>query len=209
MKKIIILLVFILAICCIGVFLYINNKGMTKEEFGNLIKSFENVSNVKIEEKQISKDNLISDKLQILSIRYIKDGRMLVKEENDIEKHTWSDYNTKECIIYSPSLKQYEIGEYNEFDISQWDDIEYKFIGYEKCNRTKCAVAQLRFTHNELTTTMWVDIQNGMFLKVRNKGIDSWGEEYELINEYTPTYGVVTDEDVKRPDLEGYTQLEH
>ena len=45
------------------------------------------------------------------------------------------------------------------------------------------------------------------FEKTINKGIDSMGEEYEIITECTPTYGVVTDEDVQRPNLEGYTQL--
>ena len=54
---------------------------------------------------------------------------------------------------------------------------------------------------------MWLDIRNGAILKRVNIGIDSYGDEYEFELESTITYGVVTDEDVARPDLTGYTEM--
>ena len=82
--------------------------------------------------------------------------------------------------------------------------------GYEKINGTKCAVAELKFAEIEnVTTTYWIDAQKGTLLKLVNKGIDLDGKEYEYIDEYTATYDIVKDEDVEKPNLEGYTQLEN
>lgn len=55
---------------------------------------------------------------------------------------------------------------------------------------------------------MWLDSEKGTLLKLVNKGISSDGSEYEYIDEYTATYDVVTDEDVKKPDLTGFEKIE-
>ena len=79
-------------------------------------------------------------------------------------------------------------------------------FGYEEYNTTKCAVAE--FAQSSLTVMIWVDAQKGTVLKTINKGIDETGNEYEIIEEYKVSYDVVTDEDVKKPDLTGYTFIE-
>ena len=80
--------------------------------------------------------------------------------------------------------------------------------GYKKYNGTKCAVSEFKFDDLELTTEVWIDIAKGTMMKTINTGIDDTGKEYQIIEEYTATYNIVTDEDVKKPDLTGYTLIE-
>ena len=206
MKKIIIATILILAICCIGVFIYINDKDMSKEEFISLVNSFSNVSNVKIEEKEIQKKgNRVSERTTVICR---KEGKTLTIQ-NGVSTFNciWTDSQTKEKIIFDPNLKEYSNPEYKEKDDSRWDNVEYKFIGYKFYKFTKCVVVELKYINEQITRTEWVDTKKGTVLKAIDEGKNSWGEEYELITECTPTYGVVTDEDVQRPNVEGYREL--
>lgn len=81
-------------------------------------------------------------------------------------------------------------------------------FGFKKYNGTRCAVAEFKFNDLNLRTKIWLDAKKGTLLKTVNNGIDDIGEEYEIIEEYVATYNVVTDEDVKKPDLTGYTLIE-
>lgn len=80
--------------------------------------------------------------------------------------------------------------------------------GFEKYNGVKCAVAEFKVSDINLTIKIWSDVQKGTVLKTSNIGIDDTGREYEIVEEYTVTYNVVTDEEVKKPDLTGYTLIE-
>lgn len=80
-------------------------------------------------------------------------------------------------------------------------------FGYEKYNGTKCAVGEFKNDKSGLMVKIWLDAKKGTCLKIVNIGIDSSGKQYETVDEYIATYGVVTDEDVKKPDLTGYTKL--
>ena len=81
-----------------------------------------------------------------------------------------------------------------------------RLYGYEEYNDTKCAVAEFKWKDSALKTRIWIDNDRGTCLKIENTGIDSEGNEYEYIDEYIVTYDIVTDEDVKKPDLTGYTE---
>lgn len=81
--------------------------------------------------------------------------------------------------------------------------------GYEKYNGTRCAVGEFYMKDSNLTVTIWLDAKKGTCLKIINSGYDSFGKPFEYIEEYKATYGVVTDEDVKKPDLTGYTLIEY
>lgn len=78
--------------------------------------------------------------------------------------------------------------------------------GYEEYNNTRCAVAEFSWEDLALKTRIWIAKDRGTTLKVKNTGINSEGNQYEYIDEYRVTYDIVTDEDVKRPDLTGYTE---
>lgn len=111
MKKITIFVVIFLILLSLGITFFVTNKKLSKDEFITLMKSFENISNVKLEGT---------------STKYIKDGNMLVIEENDV--HTWSNSKTKECIRYIPSAKQYALIDYGESGFSELKDAKYTFI---------------------------------------------------------------------------------
>lgn len=81
-----------------------------------------------------------------------------------------------------------------------------RLYGYEEYNDTKCAVAEFEWEDLELKTRIWLDKDRGTYLKIVNTGIDSEGNQYEYIDDYIVTYDIVTDEDVKKPDLTGYTE---
>ena len=77
---------------------------------------------------------------------------------------------------------------------------------YEEYNNTRCAVAEFSWEDLALKTRIWIAKDRGTTLKVKNTGINSEGNQYEYIYEYSVIYDIVTDEDVKRPDLTGYTE---
>lgn len=82
-----------------------------------------------------------------------------------------------------------------------------RLYGYEEYKDNKCAVAEFKWEQLELKTRIWIDKDRGTCLKIVNIGIDSEGEQYEHINEYIVTYDIVSDEDVKKPDLTGYEDI--
>ena len=79
--------------------------------------------------------------------------------------------------------------------------------GYETYNNTKCAIGEFYIETSNLTIKIWLDANKGTCLKTINTGIDSSGKPYEHIEEYIATYGVVTNQDVMKPSLTGYTEL--
>jgi len=192
MKKIIIFLITSLILIGLICTFCIANQKLTKEEFISLMKIFENVSNVKLEGS---------------TTKYIKDQYMLSIRDDGL--YTWQNSKTKEYIVYSPNLKEYSSLSYHNEEFNNLEDSEYTFIGYEKYNDTKCAVGEFKIADLNLTTRIWIDAQKGTCLKILNTGIDSEGKTYEITDEYTATYDVVTDKDVKKPDLAGYTFVEN
>ena len=58
-----------------------------------------------------------------------------------------------------------------------------------------------------IVTTFWIDAKTGTYLKIVNNGRDYNNQQYEYVEEYIATYGIVNADDVKRPDLTGYTEI--
>lgn len=81
-------------------------------------------------------------------------------------------------------------------------------FGYEKYNNIKCAVGEFKIQEYNTTVTVWLDAKKGTCLKIVNSGYDSMGESFEYIEEYTAIYDVVNDENIKKPDLTGYTLVD-
>ena len=191
MKKIIILIVVILILLSgIAIFLMANNE-LSKDEFISVMKGFDQVSNVKIEGSMT---------------KYIKDEYMLSIRDDGL--YTWANSKTEECISYFPNDKIYAFVDYVNSDNIGVEESEYTFIGYEKYNGTKCIVGEFKteIEKEVLTTRIWIDAERGTCLKIVNAGIDFSGNQYEIVEEYTATYDIVTDEDVKKPDLTEYTE---
>lgn len=191
MKKMIIATSIVILVFVIGILFYKADDELSKEEFISLMKNFENVSNVKIEGS---------------STKYIKDGYMLSIMNNGVGIYTWSNSKTKECISYIPSEKIYSYIEYGESEYSELNDAQYSFKGYKKYNDIECAVGEFKL-EKEWTVEIWIDSKKGTCLKTININVDSNGKKRENEENYTAIYNVVKDDDVRKPDLTGYTEI--
>jgi hypothetical protein len=80
-------------------------------------------------------------------------------------------------------------------------------FGFEEYMGARCAIAEFKFNDLNLTTKIWVDTNKGTLLKTINEGRDSNNKKYELTDEYVATYNVVTDEDVRKPELTDYSLI--
>ena len=114
-KRIIFIGIISIAILILGAvyFCYLNNKEMSKEDFLQLMKSFENVPNVKLESS--------------ITTKYIKDGYSISIRKDEI--YTWANSKTKECISWSPKSKTYSVLDYRN-DQTGLENAEYNFIRF-------------------------------------------------------------------------------
>ena len=78
---------------------------------------------------------------------------------------------------------------------------------FEEYMGARFAIAEFKFNDLNLTTKIWVDTNKGTLLKTINEGRDSNNKKYELTDEYVATYNVVTDEDVRKPELTDYSLI--
>ncbi len=111
MKKISISIIIILILLGLFTIFFITNKRLSKDEFISLMKSFEQVSNVKIEGSVT---------------KYIKDEYMLSIRKDGL--YTWGNSKTKESIGYFPNLKTYSLLNYDDSDVTGLENSEYTFI---------------------------------------------------------------------------------
>ena len=79
-------------------------------------------------------------------------------------------------------------------------------FGYEKYKGVKCAVAHIKYTNFNTANTIWVDVKNGFTLKTISETESVYGKR-GTVRESIVTLNKVTDADIQRPDLTGYTQL--
>lgn len=111
MKKVIILIIAILMILSLLGMFYMTNRKLTKEQFISLMKSFEQISNVKLEGS---------------TTKYIKDEIMLSVRNDGL--HTWVNAKTKESIGYFPNMEIYSLLNYEESDSTGLENSEYTFV---------------------------------------------------------------------------------
>ena len=106
--------------------------------------------------------------------------------------------------------------------ISLIDDAqyEYKYIKKEKVKENRCIVIELKrkyeageyslgiFGSNEnaveIKCKIWIDENTGMILKAEAESIEESGEKNTTAVEYDVQWNVVKDEDVEKPNLDGY-----
>ncbi len=203
MKKIYVILFLIIVIIGLNIYVYFNNKMPTQElsesEIKELFYNIKKYNNIYVETitegenfKQVSK-------------RYQKNGIILTKEPD--EKNTyiyWVNTNTNESLVIQEGHKVWYKSE-----IDDEDKNNYKFIEYEKYNKAKCAVVQITTGNNETNRNTndiegkaWVDLKTGVILKMEYK--NDQGEEYKSYSNII--LNKVKDEDIVKPNLEGYTE---
>lgn len=203
MKKIFLLGILLIIITGLGISFYINNKlptqQLSEKEIKELFHNIKNYDNIYVETTTEGED------FKYVSKRYQKNGIILTIEPN--EKNTyiyWVNTNTNESLVIQEGSKAWYRSE-----IADKDNNSYKFIGYEKYNKTKCAVIQITTENNEedsnrdgLEGKAWVDLKTGIVLRMEYK--NNQGKEYKSYS--TITFNRVKDEDVAKPNLDGYTE---
>ena len=203
MKRTYVILFLIIVIIGLNIYVYFNNKMPTQElsesEIKELFYNIKKYNNIYVETitegenfKQVSK-------------RYQKNGIILTKEPD--EKNTyiyWVNTNTNESLVIQEGHKVWYKSE-----IDDEDKNNYKFIEYEKYNKAKCAVVQITTGNNETNRNTndiegkaWVDLKTGVILKMKYK--NDQGEEYKSYSNII--LNKVKDEDIVKPNLEGYTE---
>lgn len=147
--------------------------------------------------------------------RYYKDGKaMLVQNNNEGQKIImWNDTNTKETIILNPQeLKATIIKDSNIVPSSMpmplaLDDemLKWSFaflITSDEIDGQEC----YKINYGE---TSWISKDNGTMLKTNNGKVVIDGKEYDNIVEYKNwQFNKLTDADLARPNLIGYTVTE-
>lgn len=211
-RKLIICLIIILLIV-IGIVIYIYYNKLPTEPLNEatikeLLNKYDDIENIRIETSEKFKDrNTIEEVInkkgeKALSVSKSKNHNITDWEDLKTGEHIKIDENSKVWV----SIPQNKSKDENE-------NI-YKFIKYEKYNNSKCAVIELTNT-SEYTkenpdvvlitnARMWVDLKTGISLKTEY--IDNFGDEYESYS--TVTLNKVKDEDVAKPNLDGYTEYD-
>lgn len=173
---------------------------LNEDEIITLISKYTKFDNMKIETTENGNG---TEEVKIIT--NIKDGKTkITTKSKNSEMIEWSDSKSGENIMVDVENKTwYDIAKGGNEDI--WQD-SYQFIGYEKYNNSKCAIIEQineisyegKDANQALKTTakMWVDLKTGVALKTEYSN-----KAYSVV-----TFNKVTDEDVMKPDLNGYTQ---
>ena len=114
MKKTVVIVILILILVALGSLVYwSNNKKMSKEDFIELMQSFKDVTNVKLESSTL--------------IKYIKGQKALSVGKDGV--YTWSNLETNESISWSPIYRTYSIVKYED-NSTGLETADYTFIRF-------------------------------------------------------------------------------
>lgn len=210
MKRIYILLIIIFILAAIlGIKIY-NSKNPSKylkyslEDIQKILDKANKIKNYEC--KEINGKGCYY--FSYVSLYKKKDNKILYGLRNG---YTINDYDSRKAITYSNSTVskkiwfETEMLEYEKPTTSNFLTIGYKgeissseslrVIDKAKYKGKNCLIITMR---NEDSINIWVDIENGLVLKVDD------GKE---IYEYEYSFNTVTEEDVT-PDLTGYEKIE-
>lgn len=214
-KKILIIIAIILILLCItvGAVLY-NNSKMSVKDIIELSNNLSSINNVKLHIENVGQE-INPDG----GTFYIKDG-IEVSESGEI----WTDTKNGEKIYVSNSMKYIQVikGEQISelefiYALLKGNSMKYKYIGEEDINGHSCYVFTLTQTQEttdsedktsyviEYTDKYYIDKETGLVIQEEKKQSD---KEDILKRIYHYTFDVVTDEDVKKVNLEDYPDYE-
>ena len=159
-----IIMLFVLSL--FGIKLFEDNSMLSKSDFISLMDKESKISNVKIETTNQYDEGIPTRE----NIRYKKDNIILDQRADGI--CFWSEDNHN-IIGFNPEKKEYSLSQAVS-DKNLMEQFTYTFIGTKEFDNIKCAVG--KFEINDKKITMWVNIKNGLTLKIINEGTDSLRE---------------------------------
>ena len=208
--------VIIIIIVMVGISLIFYNrniKKMNRDDVKALAQKVATIDNISCEIAiESSEENVGSS----ISDYKLKDGKMTGKVDtfeiydNKAEQELIQiDEDSKEAYVYSEYSSQidnFEAMLCTAEKLLESNDYEYLFKKYETVNGVKCVAFAL--SNSNTTFDIWLDKSNGMIVKM----VCSYSAEGENSISTTMYYrykiGGVTDADVQKPNLDGYTTIQ-
>lgn len=206
-KKIVngIIIVFIIIIVMIG-FAYIHNsRKWTRSKVVELMKKTENYNNFEITynngEKVLYRNNVLLQKNAEITI--------------------WTNYETKEKISIIQN-EQYPNGKVivennveNDYEGLRYylkyinnNTYHYKYIDEEEYNQKECVIIELENKNENVCIKLYIDKANGTTVKAEYYKINENERTLEISNEYNIKLDQVTNNDIIKPDLTKYNDIE-
>ena len=208
--------VIIIIIAIVGIYLILYNrnfKKMNRDDVKTLAQKVATIDNISCEIAiESSEENVESS----ISDYKLKDGKLISKidtfeiyDNKDEQSLIQIDRDSKEAYVYSEydsQIDDFEAMLCTAEKLLESNDYEYIFKDYETVNGVKCVAFSLSNTNT--TFDIWLDKSNGMIVKM----VCNYYAEGEKTISTTMLYrykiGSVTDEEVQKPNLEGYTIID-
>lgn len=207
-------IIIIIAIVGISLIFYNRNfKKMNRDDVKALAQKVATIDNISCEIAiESSEENVESS----ISDYKLKSGKLISKidtfeiyDNKDEQSLIQIDRNSKEAYVYSEynsQIDDFEAMLCTAEKLLESNDYEYIFKDYETVNGVKCVAFSLSNTNT--TFDIWLDKSNGMIVKM----VCNYSAEGEKTISTTMLYrykiGSVTDEEVQKPNLEGYTIID-
>ncbi len=207
-------IIIIIAIVGISLIFYNRNfKKMNRDDVKTLAQKVATIDNISCEIAiESSEENVESS----ISDYKLKDGKLISKidtfeiyDNKDEQSLIQIDRDSKEAYVYSEydsQIDDFEAMLCTAEKLLESNDYEYIFKDYETVNGVKCVAFSLSNTNT--TFDIWLDKSNGMIVKM----VCNYSAEGEKTISTTMLYrykiGSVTDEEVQKPNLEGYTIID-
>ncbi len=185
-----------------------NLKKMDRDEIKLLAEKVVNINNISCE---IITENNMEDSSETIDDYKLKDNKISIKNNDyriyeDSEQKIQIDDEEKVAYIYNNEND--EIVAFEELLCSaerllESDEYEYNFIKYETMNGIKCVHFTMK--NQETCFNIWLDKSSGMIVKMECNTKSENNQEFVLTRYFRYQLNNVKDEDIVKPNLDGYT----
>lgn len=204
------IIIIIVVIAGISTIFYNRNfKKMNKEDVKTLAQKVATINNISCEiitessEENVSKtisDYKLNNNKMISNVDNFK-----VYDNKDEKTLIQIDDNEKQVYVYgeySSAIDDFESMLCSAEKLLESDEYEYNFKDYETVNGIKCVAFSL--SNANTVFNIWLDKSNGMIVKMECNYSSEESQSISTTLYYRYQLNNVTDEDVQKPNLDGY-----
>lgn len=221
------IIIFIILLFC-----SISSNYITQEELYKLYNSVQNIDNIYLKVEELSfktfdsvyNPQYTNDNGNVTIIDcYFKDNVYIEKKvltENNSLIYTYKNFDTNEGITINEENKQIEIYSVNSYENNNtiWDKFfisldtlnqKYKYCGIENINGIDCYCVIFKQTNQDCKYMFWIDKDSGCVIKADKELNDkNNGIRYIKLNNVKYEINKVSDDDIKKPNIEEYEGYE-
>lgn len=208
------LIIIVVTIIGISLIFYNRNlKEMSREDARLLASKVIDINNISCE--IVTQNSLQSDVQDVVDYK-MKDNKVISIDDSytvfeDLSQKVKIQIDDSEKTAYVYSVYTDEITNFQEMlytaeKLLESEEYEYSFIDYETMNGIKCAAFSV--ANADTTFNIWLDRDNGMIVKMECHYKSSNDPSIDTTMYYRYQLNVVTEDDVKQPELDGYTVVE-